>query len=70
MKEEFIDTMTIKQNFSYNKTIEYGLKNTQSLDFTAGAFGIKFTGKYTYVYSNYEFMNAFDKKHLLMKLRP
>jgi hypothetical protein len=39
MKEEFIDTMTIKQNFSYNKTIEYGLKH-KSLDFTAGAFGI------------------------------
>jgi hypothetical protein len=62
MKEEFIDTMTIKQNFSYNKNNRIWTKNTQSLDFTAGAFGIKFTGKYTYVYSNYEFMNAFDKK--------
>jgi hypothetical protein len=28
MKEEFIDTM-IKQNFSYNKTIEYGLKHAK-----------------------------------------
>lgn len=62
MHEEFIDVMTIKQNFSYNKNNRIWAKNTQSLDFTAGAFGIKFTGKYTYVYSNYEFMNSFAKK--------
>lgn len=62
MREEFIDVMTLKQNFSYNKNTGIWAKNTQSLDFTAGAFGIKFTGKYTYVYSNYEFMNSFAKK--------
>lgn len=62
MKEELIDTMTLKQNFSYNKTTQIWAKNTQSLDFTAGAFGIKFNGKFTYVYSNYEFMNSFNKK--------
>jgi hypothetical protein len=62
MHEEFIDVMTLKQNFSYNKNNGIWAKNTQSLDFTAGAFGIKFNGKYTYVYSNYEFMNSFAKK--------
>ena len=62
MHEEFIDVMTIKQNFSYNKNSRIWAKNTQSLDFTAGAFGIKFTGKYTYVYSNYEFMDSFAPK--------
>ena len=62
MHEEFIDVMTLKQNFSNNKNNGIWAKNTQSLDFTAGAFGIKFTGKYTYVYSNYEFMNSFAKK--------
>lgn len=62
MKEEFIDVMTLKQNFSYSKINKIWAKNTQSLDFTAGAFGIKFNGKFTYVYSNYEFMNSFDKK--------
>lgn len=62
MKEEFIDVMTLKQNFSYNKTNGIWAKNTQSLDFNAGAFGIKFNGKYTYVYSNYEFVDSFDKK--------
>ena len=62
MREEFVDVMTLKQNFSYNKSNNLWAKNTQSLDITAGAFGIKFTGKYTYVYSNYEFVNAFAKK--------
>ncbi len=62
MQEEFIDVMTLKQNFSYNKNNTIWAKNTQSLEFTAGAFGIKFTGKYNYVYSNYEFIAAFPKK--------
>jgi hypothetical protein len=31
MKEEFVDVMTLKQNFGYNKTIKSGQK-TQSLD--------------------------------------
>ena len=62
MKEEFVDVMTLKQNFSYNKSNTIWAKNTQSLDIAAGAFGIKFNGKYTYVYSNYEFVNSFAKK--------
>ena len=62
MKEEFIDVMTLKQNFSYNKNSQIWAKNTQSLEFNAGIFGIKFNGKYTYVYNNYEFVDSFDKK--------
>lgn len=62
MKEEFVDVMTLKQNFSYNNSNKIWAKNTQSLEITAGAFGIKFTGKYNYVYSNYEFIDAFAAK--------
>ncbi len=62
MKEEFIDVMTLKQNFSYNENNKIWAKNTQSLEFSAGIFGIKFNGKYTYVYNNYEFVDSFDKK--------
>ena len=62
MHQEFIDVMNLKQNFSYNKNSRIWAKNTQSLDFTAGAFGIKFNGKFNYVYSNYEFINSFAKK--------
>jgi hypothetical protein len=62
MKEEFVDVMTLKQNFIYNKNNKIWAKSTQSLDINAGAFGIKFIGKYTYVYSNYEFVKSFAKK--------
>ena len=62
MHEEFVDVMTIKQNFSYNSIQKLWAKNTQSLSFTAGVFGIKFNGKFSYVYSNYEFEKAFAKK--------
>ena len=56
IKQEFVDVMTLKQNFSYNSTNKIWAKNTQSLDIIAGAFGIGFTGKFNYVYSNYEFI--------------
>ncbi|RBN48963.1 DUF5686 and carboxypeptidase regulatory-like domain-containing protein [Flavobacterium psychrolimnae] len=62
IKEEFLDVMTLKQNFGYNNSNKIWAKNTQSLEITAGAFGIKFNGKYNYVYSNYEFIDAFAPK--------
>lgn len=62
MHQEFIDVMKLKQNFSYNKGTNIWAKNTQSLEFSAGFFGIKFNGKFSYVYSNYEFEKSFAKK--------
>ncbi|MBF2710049.1 DUF5686 and carboxypeptidase regulatory-like domain-containing protein [Flavobacterium soyangense] len=62
MHQEFVDVMKLKQNFSYNKNNRIWAKNTQSLEFSAGVFGIKFNGKFSYVYSNYEFQEAFAKK--------
>ena len=62
MKEEFVDVMTLKQNFNYNNSNKIWAKNTQSLEITAGAFGIKFSGKYNYVYNNYEFIDSFVPK--------
>lgn len=61
MHQEFVDVMNVKQNFSYNKTNRIWSKNTQSLEFSAGAFGIKFNGKFNYVYTNYEFKDSFTK---------
>ena len=62
MQEEFLETMNLKQNFSFNKANQIWAKNSQSLDFLAGAFGIKFNGKFSYVYSNYDFKESFEKK--------
>lgn len=61
MKNEFIEKMTLKQDFSFNNENKIWAKNTQSLDFSAGGFGVKFNAKFNYVFSNYEFYNHFDK---------
>lgn len=62
MKNEFTETMNLKQSFSYNSKNKIWSKNAQTLSFNAGFFGIKFSGQFNYVYSNYEFPNAFEKK--------
>ena len=61
-KQEFMNTMNLKQNFSYNNKTHIWSKNSQSLEFNAGAFGITFLGKFTHVFTNYEFPDAFTKK--------
>lgn len=61
-KQEFMNTMNLKQNFSYNNKNHIWSKNSQSLEFNAGAFGITFLGKFTYVFTNYEFPDEFIKK--------
>jgi Family of unknown function (DUF5686)/CarboxypepD_reg-like domain len=62
MKNEFTEVMSLKQSFSYNAKNKIWTKNAQTLDFNAGIFGVKFSGKFNYVYSNYEFLTSFEKK--------
>lgn len=57
-----LETMKLTQNFSYNNTTKIWAKNIQSLDFSAGIFGMKITGRFTHVFSNYQFIDSFDKK--------
>jgi len=61
-KQEFMNTMHLKQNFSYNTKTHIWSKNSQTLEFNAGAFGISFLGKFTHVFTNYEFPDQFSKK--------
>ncbi|KFF05043.1 DUF5686 and carboxypeptidase regulatory-like domain-containing protein [Flavobacterium reichenbachii] len=62
MKNEFTEMMTLKQSFSYNSKNKIWSKNAQTLNFNAGIFGVKFSGQFNYVYSNYEFPDSFEKK--------
>ena len=62
MQQPILETMKLIQNFSFNKENNLWVKNIQSLDFDAGIFGMKFTGKFTYVFSNYTFKDSFEKK--------
>jgi hypothetical protein len=41
MKEEFLDVMTLKQKILVTTAAIKSGQNTQSLEITAGAFGIK-----------------------------
>lgn len=62
MQTPALDNLILKQSFSYNQKDKIWTKNTQSLDFVAGLLGINLSGRFTYVYSNFEFEPAFDKK--------
>lgn len=62
MQQPFLETMKLTQNFSYNSTNQLWVKNVQALEFDAGIFGMKFNGKFTYVFSNYVFKDNFEKK--------
>lgn len=57
-----VNSLHLKQNFSYNRNNKLWAKNTQTLDFVAGIFGINMSGRFSYVYSNYRFEPKFDKK--------
>lgn len=57
-----LNLLTVKQNYSYNSINKIWSKNTQTLEFDAGIFGINISGKFTYVYSNFEFPEKFAKK--------
>ena len=62
MQNPILNSLTLKQNFSYNSITKTWIKNTQTLNFEAGIFAFKFNGGFTYVYSNFEFPEQFAKK--------
>jgi hypothetical protein len=62
MQEPAINTLWIKQNFNYNASNQFWVLNTQTVDFEAGMLGININGRFTYVYSNFEFEEKFEKK--------
>ena len=64
MQSPAIDQLMVKQNYSYNSNNKIWVKNTQTIDFVAGLLGIKVNGRFTYVYSNFEFEKQFEKKTL------
>src|SRR6478609_5072734 len=62
MQNPALNLLTLKQNFSYNSDSKIWVKNTQTIDFTFGILSINVSGKFTYVYSNFEFEPTFTKK--------
>ena len=62
MQNPALNLLTLKQNFSYNTITKIWVKNTQTIDFTFGMLGINISGRFTYVFSNFEFDPSFTKK--------
>lgn len=62
MQMPAINQLSLKQSYNYNNKSKMWVKNTQTLDFIAGIFGIKLSGRFTYVYSRYVFEPIIDRK--------
>ncbi len=61
MQQPILENLNLQQNYTYNSTNRIWAKNSQVFDFSAGVFGIKFTGKFTHVFTNYVFHDSFAK---------
>lgn len=56
------DILTISQNFTYSSNDKVWALISQNIDFKYGLFGIKGDGRFTAVYSDYNFNNNLSKK--------
>lgn len=57
-----VDVLTISQNFTYSTFDNIWVLISQNIDFKYGLFGIKGDGRFTAVYSDYNFNNKLSKK--------
>jgi len=63
-----IDLLTVKQTFSFSRTDNIWALISQTLDFKYGLFGIKGEGRFTAVYSNYNFNPGFGPKYFTREI--
>ena len=56
------DVISLTQTFSYSETEQFWVLMSQQIDFSYGMFGITGEGRFSAVYSNYDFNPNFDKK--------
>ncbi|NRD23844.1 TonB-dependent receptor [Winogradskyella litoriviva] len=61
-KNPAVDIISLQQSFSYSESNDIWAKISQSIDFKYGIFGIKGDGRFTAVYSNYEFNTGLSRK--------
>ncbi len=57
----FVEELVFKQNFSYDETEGYWVKRSQIIDFSFGFLGFSGDGRFTAVYSNYDFKPEFNQ---------
>ncbi|WP_299666790.1 DUF5686 and carboxypeptidase regulatory-like domain-containing protein [uncultured Polaribacter sp.] len=54
-----VNTLKLKQSFNYYEGIDAWVLNTQAIDFDISIFGFKPSGKFSYVFSDYNFKPQF-----------
>lgn len=60
--QPLLDRLYIRQNFSYNSKEKVWVKNVQVLDFNSAVLGVGYSGRFSYVYSNFTLNPKFDRK--------
>jgi len=61
IQQPIVKKLTLKQNYSYSAKDKMWPLFSQSIDFVFGMFGINVDGRFTGVYSNYNFQPNFTK---------
>ncbi|QTD39099.1 carboxypeptidase-like regulatory domain-containing protein [Polaribacter batillariae] len=56
-----VNSLTLKQNYKYSNKIDGWVLRTQTIDFDIEFFGFKPNGKFSYVYSEYDFNPDFNE---------
>ncbi|WP_435413972.1 DUF5686 and carboxypeptidase regulatory-like domain-containing protein [Polaribacter aestuariivivens] len=57
-----VNSLTLKQSYGYSNEINAWVLKTQTIDFDIEFFGFKPNGKFSYVYSDYNFQPNFTEK--------
>lgn len=57
----FVESLVFKHNFKYDEIQELWVKISQSIDFSFKLFGFGGNGRFSAVYSNYDFNPKFDR---------
>ncbi|WP_055446490.1 DUF5686 and carboxypeptidase regulatory-like domain-containing protein [Lacinutrix mariniflava] len=63
-----VDLLTLKQTFSYSETDKIWALISQTIDFKYGLFGFKGEGRFTAIYSDYDFTPEFNAKNFTREI--
>ena len=57
----FVKDLVFRQSFTYDKSQQFWVKISQTIDFSFGLFGLNGDGRFTAVYSDYDFAPEFTR---------
>ena len=61
INQPVLDTLFLTQQYTYNINDKLWSKQLQTLDFKAGIMGLRFKGHFTHSFTNYNYVDRFDK---------